>query len=260
MRCGGEAMPPSCLKQTVAPSSVIEPPPPANEPSGYEPENSLKRVSKEVIRQEPKEPPEEMPGYEPENSLRRVRKVSENQPAEQKTTARTRRNAVTVMSAPDPAIIHKSKRQSSPALLSPHVLAALQEQQDKEIPASPRQPPSPRQPIFSLSIPEEEDDDSETSSTSTSTASPKILRKISKTQHPRPSTLPVSGRVPPSERKLLSSASSPNFTSSSQKTSNSGDKKRVYTPHNNASRYWDWYVLHASHSWKNFNCDKNFCY
>lgn len=294
-------------------------------PSGYEPENSLRRVSAitrplglkregAMRRKSALDRPTSLPvhncvaepikeattstenvnaaNYEPENSLRRVRKVSD-QSGQGRGAGRQRRTGALVQptlskpeinTKPSPDIARKERPDVNPRITY-HSASDSSIQTcvstDSGCHSSDSSPTTPRatvfkQPLFSLSIPEDEALSSEGSTTA---PSPRPLRKISKVKMPLKLDRSSPALFRSKSRDSMSAASKMRRASlgtpspitseamlSPQEgtvTPRSAIKKaeiRAQASHINQTRYWDWYLLNASYTWKNFNNHKTYCY
>ena len=310
-------------------------------PAGYEPENSLRRISAAVrpvgLKREgamrrksaldrptslhipkpaavPSEPDKnlevtptednDVTSYEPENSLRRVRKVSD-QSAQGRAGGRQRRTGLVrppsagTLAPPEitttklsPGIVRKEILASTTDSTSPRMTILTSDSNcvgslstdsgchsGDSSPTTPCSPPF-KQPLFTLSIPEDEAVSSEGSTTATS---PRPLRKLSKAKNL--TALKLGGSSPALYRsKSRDSMASAGKTRRSSLTTPSPvaetagavmSPQEIATPtssaiqkaklkaqasHINQTRYWDWYLLNASYSWKNFNNHKTYCY
>lgn len=250
--------------------------------------------------------------YEPENSLRRRKTSDQSKPGGKE---RARRNGMVATTPMKPT----KKPLTSEEVKIPKITEIASPEESSDSGFSDRSPVSPspavlrKQPLSSLSIPE---DYAISNGGSLTTASPRHRRRVSYNLPPQmapnrgPATLPspitdspklnrqspisTSPTTPPARvrktsvdiqnasksikarRSSLSALSQPPTSSvamsASRKKSSTTtpvttteakaipsrlkrrrNREESCTSHINAERYWNWYLLHASYSWKNFN-------
>lgn len=278
-------------------------------PSGYEPENSLRRVSvatrptqfkreQGVRRRSALDKPQYQPSipeipttitqkeqtiYEPENSLRRVRKTSDQtkatlKPSRQRRAGVLPKTTVTRVEAEDKPGVNNVATLAR-ASLATATLSNLNLQLISDSTPPPTPQLATRKLKTSLNLPLKKDLNSGQSPVS----SPKQIRRISKGRLLSPFKLgskandvtpPASPRLlrhhsnsPTFNHKMKTSATAPVMfpVTPEEPRSTNGNKVSTkqalgYSSHKNAARYWPWYLLNASYSWKNFNTDSTYCY